>query len=118
MGNPPVSGEDAPDGARGARQAFLEGIVVEGLNVKTSLFFLAFLPQFAVPGGHLASQLVVLGTICVALNTFVDVVAVFAASTLLRSHTGRAARALMLRRLSGATMLALGAYLALVRRQA
>src|SRR4051812_31293275 len=32
--------------AQGPRRALLEGIVVEALNVKTALFFLAFLPQF------------------------------------------------------------------------
>src|SRR5215217_5606101 len=51
------------------RRAFLEGIVVEALNVKTALFFLAFLPQFVVPGEPLAPRLAVLGTVCVALNT-------------------------------------------------
>jgi threonine/homoserine/homoserine lactone efflux protein len=30
----------------GARRALLEGVLVEALNVKTALFFLAFLPQF------------------------------------------------------------------------
>ena len=69
--------------AKGVRSAFLEGIVVEVLNVKTALFFLAFLPQFASPTEPLIPQLVMLGSICVALNTFVDVVAVFAAQRLL-----------------------------------
>src|SRR3954468_16591327 len=36
--------------ARGARRVLLEGVVVEALNVKTALFFLAFLPQFVSPG--------------------------------------------------------------------
>lgn len=103
---------------RGVRRAFLEGIVVEALNVKTALFFLAFLPQFINPGEALVPQLVVLGSICVALNTAVDVVAVFAADRLLASQAARATRARLLTRVSGVTMLGLGAYLALARRQA
>ena len=103
--------------AAGVRRALVEGIVVEALNVKTALFFLAFLPQFASRGEPLGAQLVLLGSICVALNTLVDVVAVFAADRALRSGTARAARARLLTRVSGTTMLALGAYLALARRQ-
>ena len=51
--------------SQGPRRAFLEGIVVEALNVKTALFFLAFLPQFVSPSQPLAGQLALLGTICV-----------------------------------------------------
>jgi threonine/homoserine/homoserine lactone efflux protein len=104
--------------AQGARRALFEGIMVEALNVKTALFFLAFLPQFVSPGEPLVPQLVLLGSICVALNTLVDVVAVFAADRLLRSEAARSARARLLTRVSGLTMLGLGAYLALARREA
>jgi threonine/homoserine/homoserine lactone efflux protein len=107
-----------PVAAQGARRALVEGIVVEALNVKTALFFLAFLPQFVASGEPLVPQLVLLGSICVALNTLVDVVAVFAADRLLASDTARAARARLLTRVSGFTMLGLGAYLALARREA
>ena len=103
---------------QGPRRALLEGIVVEALNVKTALFFLAFLPQFVEPQAPLATQLVMLGSICVALNTAVDVVAVFAADRLLQSSTARAARARLMTRASGVTMLGLGAWLALARRNA
>ena len=103
---------------QGARRALVEGIVVEALNVKTALFFLAFLPQFVDPGAALGPQLVLLGSLCVALNTFVDVVAVFAAHRLLRSEAARAARARMMTRMSGVTMMGLGAFLVLARREA
>jgi len=107
-----------PVASQGARRALLEGIVVEALNVKTALFFLAFLPQFISPDDALVPQLVLLGSICVALNTLVDVVAVFAADRMLKSNTARAMRARLLTRVSGVTMLGLGAYLALARREA
>ncbi|HKZ05173.1 MAG TPA: LysE family translocator [Methylomirabilota bacterium] len=105
-----------PVAARGARRALFEGIVVEALNVKTALFFLAFLPQFVAPSQPLAPQLVLLGSICVALNTLVDVIAVYAADRLLQSNLARAGRARLLTRASGVTMLGLGTYLALARR--
>ena len=103
---------------QGARRALVEGIVVEALNVKTALFFLAFLPQFVDPGAALVPQLVLLGSICVALNTLVDVVAVFIAHRLLSSGAARAARARVMTRMSAATMIGLGAFLALARREA
>jgi threonine/homoserine/homoserine lactone efflux protein len=108
----------APVASRGVRRALLEGIVVEALNVKTALFFVAFLPPFVSPGGSVVAQLVLLGGICVALNTLVDVAAVFAAHRLVGSGAARAVRARWLERVSGATMLGLGAWLALARRQA
>jgi threonine/homoserine/homoserine lactone efflux protein len=104
--------------SQGVRRALFEGIVVEALNVKTALFFLAFLPQFVSPSEPLVPQLALLGSICVALNTLVDVLAVFAADRLLKSDAARAARARLLTRMSGVTMLGLGAYLALARREA
>jgi threonine/homoserine/homoserine lactone efflux protein len=106
----------APVTAQGARRAFAEGIVVEALNVKTALFFLAFLPQFVSASEPLIPQLVLLGSICVALNTLVDVVAVLGAHRLVHSGAARAAFARLLTRISGTTMLGLGAYLALARR--
>lgn len=107
-----------PVSPQGARKAFREGILVEALNVKTALFFLAFLPQFVTPGPSMTVQLVVLGSICVALNTLVDVLAVFAAVRLLGSSALRQGRAWVMTRVSGMTMLGLGAYLALAKRDA
>jgi threonine/homoserine/homoserine lactone efflux protein len=100
---------------QGTLRALVEGVVVEVLNVKTALFFLAFLPQFVSPADPLVPQLALLGSICVALNTLVDVLAVLAASRLLRSNAAREARARLLRRVSGATMIGLGVFLAFAK---
>ena len=102
--------------SRGARHALFEGVLVEALNVKTALFFLAFLPQFATPGAPLIPQLVLLGSVCVTLNTLADITAVLLANRLLKSSVGRATRARLLTRVSGMTMLGLGTYLAVARR--
>ena len=110
------AGDAAPITAQGARRAFAEGIVVEALNVKTALFFLAFLPQFTTPAEPLLLQLVLLGSICVALNTLVDVMAVLGAQRLLKSGLGRSARARLMTRASGVIMVGLGVRLALSKR--
>ncbi|VTU23443.1 LysE family translocator [Variovorax sp. PBL-E5] len=102
--------------SKGVRRALMEGLIVEAFNVKTALFFLAFLPQFASPTSPLMPQLVMLGSICVALNTAVDVVAVFASHRLLDSGAARAARARWLTRFSGGTMVGLGVFLGVARR--
>jgi threonine/homoserine/homoserine lactone efflux protein len=100
----------------GRRKALRDGILVEGLNVKTAMFFLAFIPQFVSTDQPLAQQFVLLGSICVALNTFADLLAVLLAHRLVVSGKARRARERLLTRASGVTMLGLGCYLALVRR--
>ena len=102
--------------ASGVARALRDGALVEAMNVKTAIFFLAFLPQFVVASEPVMPQIVLMGTVCVVLNTLVDVVAVFAASWLLKSSTARAAREKMLTRLSGVTMIGLGVYLAAAKR--
>jgi len=107
-----------PVTSQGARRALLEGIVVEALNVKTALFFLAFLPQFLASESAVVLQLVVMGTVCVALNSLVDVGAVLGAERLLRSESSGRQRARVLNRLSGITLVGLGLYVAASRRGA
>lgn len=103
---------------QGPRRALIEGILVEALNVKTALFFLAFLPQFVAPSEPLVPQLLLLGSICVALNTMVDLIVVLAAHRLLAAGVAHAARARMMTRISGATMIGLGVFLATAKPQA
>lgn len=55
------------------RRVFSQGVVVNLLNPKTALFFLAFLPQFTSSSrGALAPQLLLLGGIFVVLGLVTD----------------------------------------------
>lgn len=42
-------------------QLLRDGMLIDLLNPGTALFFLAFLPQFVDPAGHVAGQVLVLG---------------------------------------------------------
>jgi threonine/homoserine/homoserine lactone efflux protein len=95
-----------------AGRAFRQGILTELLNPKTALFFLAFLPQFINPHAAALPQLLVLGTISVALNTGADlVVAAVAGPIGSRLRTSRRFRRRQ-RLASGGTLIGLGAYVA------
>ncbi|MGF6709622.1 threonine/homoserine/homoserine lactone efflux protein [Luteibacter sp. W1I16] len=103
---------DVPRVARaGAKKAFRDGIVVEALNVKTAMFFIAFIPQFVSPAHAFAPQFILLGSICVLLNTSADLVAVFAASRFLASDA-KARRERLLSLVSGVIMIGLGLFVA------
>jgi threonine/homoserine/homoserine lactone efflux protein len=60
-------------GEANLRRAFAQGIVVNVLNPKTALFFLAFLPQFVDPNAsHPAVQIAFLGVLFALLGMVTD----------------------------------------------
>jgi threonine/homoserine/homoserine lactone efflux protein len=77
---------DAPHVGRGRgsrRRAFARGAVVNILNPKTALFFLAFLPQFVDPDrGGVWSQALILGFVFVGLGLVTDSLYALAAGTI------------------------------------
>lgn len=102
--------------ATGAGNAFREGMLVEALNPKTAVFFLAFLPQFVDPTDRVAEQFIVLGLVSVALNTAADIVVACGASRVRDNLARRPTMIGRLRKISAAVMCSLGAGLMLARR--
>jgi threonine/homoserine/homoserine lactone efflux protein len=96
---------------------FVQGVVVNILNPKTALFFLAFLPQFVDPHrGSVALQAGILGAIFVAMAVVSDATyAVTAAALSDRLRTSLRARRIQ-RWVSGTVFVALGATAALAKR--
>ena len=100
----------------GVGQAFREGILVEALNPKTAVFFLAFIPQFVDPTANVAQQFIVLGLISVVLNTAVDVVVTYWAARARAGLANRPSLIVKMRQASGAVMCGLGTTLLFARR--
>jgi len=97
------------------RRAFARGAVVNVLNPKTALFFLALLPQFVdTDRGGVWSQALVLGLVFVALGLVTDSIYALAAGTV-GSALRRRRRAM--RYGSGAVFVGLGAAAALAKRR-
>ncbi|WP_101783955.1 LysE family translocator [Nonomuraea indica] len=97
------------------RKVFLEGVLVNVLNPKVTLFFLALLPQFVDPAaGSPALQIVLLGVTLLLLGLLSDIAYAFTAGAL----GGRlAGRARALRYFSGVVYLGLGVATAFTGRK-
>ncbi|WP_250528812.1 LysE family translocator [Caballeronia sp. ATUFL_F1_KS4A] len=114
---PPQDMKSAPLRTR-APKAFKDGIIVEALNIKTAMFFLAFIPQFLSANYAPAPQFIVLGTTCILLNTTVDLIAVFTAHRVVASGAAKSAKQQLMTRSSGVLMIALGVLLSVANRKA
>lgn len=100
---------DEHRGVRSLRRVFMDGVVVNALNPKTAVFFLAFVPQFVDHSrADVTLQLIVLGALFIGLGILSDgayALAAGAISEQLRLHSGSGrVRA----RASGAVLVGLG----------
>jgi len=102
-----------------ARKALRDSIIVEVMNPKSALFYLAFLPQFTDSSAELPIwvQIVTLGVIVNAMFSVTDAILIemsHAVATKLRSSERFV---LALQRLGGGVLIALGVNLFLARNQ-
>ena len=105
------------DGHRSHGRIFRESILVEMLNPKTALFFLAFLPQFADPSaGPLAPQLLLLGAIVTLTAIPCDAFVAVAAGTASQALARHPLYARLQKWLSGSVLVSLGVYVAASER--
>jgi len=97
-------------------RTYRQGLIVNVLNPKTALFFLAFLPQFVDPDGNARAQLAFLGAVFITIALTTDVIWALVSGTagavLRRSRLFLQAQ----RYVSGGIFVALGVLAALTGR--
>ena len=102
---------------RGPGRILRESLLVEVLNPKTALFFLAFLPQFADPAaGPLAPQILLLGLIVTVTALPCDALVAVASGSLAEAFRSNDTWRRWLNNLSGGVLIVLGVSVALTRR--
>jgi threonine/homoserine/homoserine lactone efflux protein len=101
-----------------ARRIFAQGLVVQVLNPKVAIFFLAYLPQFLDPSAPVAPQVLLLGGVYLAIAMASDGVYVVLASLAARRLRASTAAQRGMARASAATYVGLGLFAALSGRSA
>jgi threonine/homoserine/homoserine lactone efflux protein len=104
-------------GSRDLGRIFRQGIVVNVLNPKTALFFLAFLPQFVDPDRSAAPQIAVLGLIWVLLGLLSDSVYAVLSGTVGGALRRSSAFSRAQRFITGVVLIGLGVLAALTGRK-
>lgn len=100
---------------KSARRAFLESIVVELLNPKVAIFFIAFLPQFVDPNASLPiwSQFLILGILVNITFTSADLLTVLLASMVMNKAKNSNSMQTFARAVGGSILIGLGIHLAI-----
>ncbi len=104
-------------GRLGYGSLYRRGVIMNVTNPKVSIFFLAFLPQFASPtNGPIIPQMLILGGIFIAATVLVFGSVSFLAGTFGEWLAGSARAGKILNRLAGSVFAALAIKLALTHR--
>jgi threonine/homoserine/homoserine lactone efflux protein len=100
---------EAHSGETKLTRIYGQGLLVNLLNPKTALFFLAFLPQFVDPTrGHITVQILQLGILFALMGWFSDSVYAVIAGTVAERIRGSVRLRRAQRNLSGGGLIALG----------
>jgi threonine/homoserine/homoserine lactone efflux protein len=119
FGRGPRAGDGGQARLPSPARAFRQGVVVNVLNPKTALFFLAFLPPFLDPArGPLFAQVLVLGLTFIALGLLSDGTYALLASYAAGRWRRRERVARLGERASGLVYVGLGLLAALTSRHA
>src|SRR5688572_237462 len=96
---------------------YRQGFMIDVLNPKVAVFFIAFLPQFADPAlGHIPAQLVLHGALVIAVGLAVEAVIVLIAARFTAALRRNPKIGLWLDRALGTVLIGLGLRLALQQR--
>lgn len=103
--------------AKSPGRAFLESMMVEVLNPKTAIFFLAFLPQFidSAAGFPVWLQFLILGTLVNVMFTVADIACVMAAGAITSRLSRVSSLQRNMQRAGGAILVGLGLHVAFQR---
>ncbi len=94
--------------------AFRQGALVDILNPKVAIFFMAFLPQFVRPElGHASAQIFILGVLVILVAVVVECALVLTAAQTTNFFRKNRHFSVWLDRLLGSVLIALGVRLAL-----
>lgn len=100
--------------AASAWAAFRDGVLIDVLNPKVALFFIAFLPQFVrADHGQPALQILQLGAVLVAVSLVIECSIALVAARAARSLAGSPRVSTWISRALGGVLVALGLRLAL-----
>src|SRR5579872_4848931 len=109
--------DSQPKSAISRRRVFGQGILVNLLNPKVAIFFLAFLPQFVVTGaGAVWLQLLIHGVLIIAVAAMIEPPLVFFGDRLTAGIRASKRLSLWLDRALGGMLVALGIKLAATQR--
>lgn len=99
-------------------KAFKQGVLIDILNPKVAIFFMAFLPQFIRPDmGSTSAQMLYLGFLVILVAIIVEFFIVFTAAKTTNYFRNNQQSAIWLDRVLGSILIGLGIRLALMENK-